>query len=90
MEGSPLDIDCDKLKKHLLTIPGVDECHDIHVWCLSKGKLSMSCHLVAENPEKALQEAARICRKVYKIKHSTIQVESRNSVEKHVCDHDLH
>lgn len=85
-----MEVDVDQLKKDLIKINGVKECHDIHVWCLSAGKISMSCHLVAERPDEALQQASKICRNKYKIKHSTIQVESNSNSTKHECDHDLH
>lgn len=90
MEGSPLDVDIENLKSDLLNIKGVKECHDIHVWCLSVGKISMSCHLVSINPQETLREASTLCRKKYKIKHSTIQVETYKSNEEHECHHDLH
>ena len=90
MEGSPLEVDVENLKMDLMNIKGVTECHDIHVWCLSVGKISMSCHLVSTNPQESLKEASDICRKKYKIKHATIQVESTSNVLKHDCDHDLH
>jgi zinc transporter 2 len=90
MEGSPIEVDLEILKSDLMKIRGVTECHDIHVWCLSVGKISMSCHLVSNNPQESLKEASDICRNKYKIKHSTIQVESTNNQINHDCDHDLH
>jgi len=90
MEGSPIEVDLEILKSDLMKIKGVTECHDIHVWCLSVGKISMSCHLVSTNPQESLKEASDICRNKYKIKHSTIQVESNNKQINHDCNHDLH
>ena len=90
MEGSPIEVDVEKLKVDLLNIKGVTECHDLHVWCLSVGKISMSCHLVADNPQEALKFATEMLKKKYKIKHSTIQVESSGNTLMHDCDHDLH
>jgi zinc transporter 2 len=90
MEGSPLEVDIENLKTDLLNVKGVRECHDLHVWALSVGKIAMSCHLIADDPQESLKIASDICRKKYKIKHSTIQVESTGSKLKHDCDHDLH
>ena len=90
MEGTPAEIDAEMLKQDISKIKGVKECHDIHVWSLSTGKIAMSCHLVSENPEDSLKEATEITKNKYKIKHSTIQVESFNTGVKHDCEHDLH
>lgn len=90
MEGSPLDFEIDTLRKDLKKITGVTEVHDLHVWSLSVGKLSLSCHMISDNPQLSLREASNLCRNKYKIKHSTIQVESSLEKFKHDCDHDMH
>jgi zinc transporter 2 len=91
MEGSPLNFDMEILKNDLLKVKGVSEVHDLHVWSLSVGKISLSCHLISDDPQNSLREAVTICKKKYKIKHSTIQVESSLDQIKHECDdHNLH
>jgi zinc transporter 2 len=91
MEGSPLEVNVENLKNDLMKLKGVTDCHDIHVWCLSLGKISMSCHLVSICPQETLKFAADLCRKKYNITHSTIQVESTDNKMKNACDdHDLH
>ena len=90
MEGSPLDFKIETLRKDLKRLKGVTEVHDLHVWSLSVGKLSLSAHLISEDPQVTLREASNLCRNKYKIKHSTIQVESSFEKIKHECDHDMH
>jgi cation diffusion facilitator family transporter len=75
MEGSPLEFDVDKLEKDLRKIPGVTEVHDIHVWSLSIGKISMSCHLTTSEPQNSLVKARELIKQKYNITHTTIQVE---------------
>ena len=75
MEGSPLEFDIVGLEKDLLSIQGVIEVHDIHVWSLSIGKLSMSCHLTTSEPQNSLVLARDLIKKKYNITHTTIQVE---------------
>ena len=92
MEGSPLEFDVEGLEKDLSNIEGVEEIHDIHVWSLSIGKLSMSCHLTTLEPQisDVLSRARDLIKKKYKITHSTIQVELLNKNKKKKCKGNLH
>ena len=85
MEGSPLEFDVERLEKDLLSVQGVIEVHDIHVWSLSIGKISMSCHLTTSEPQKSLIDARDLIKKNYNITHTTIQVEINNK-----CKGNLH
>jgi zinc transporter 2 len=89
MEGSPLEFDVEKLKDDLLGIKGVIDVHDIHVWSLSIGKLSMSCHLITSDPQNSLITAREIIKKRYNINHTTIQVEL-NKNKKNKCKGNMH
>ena len=89
MEGSPLEFDVEKLKDDLLGIKGVIDVHDIHVWSLSIGKLSMSCHLITSDPQNSLITAREIVKKKYNITHTTIQVEL-STKKKNKCKGNLH
>jgi len=88
MEGVPIDTDLNSIEKDLKSIDGVIDIHDLHVWCLSIGKISMSCHLSCKNPQKTLVIAHKLLKKKYKISHTTIQVED---VKRDInCRHSLH
>lgn len=88
MEASPLEFDVDKLKNDLMSVQGVIEVHDIHVWSLSIGKISMSCHLTTIDPQNSLILARDLIKKKYNITHTTIQVELNNKKIK--CKGSLH
>jgi zinc transporter 2 len=89
MEGSPVDIDVQNLMEELANIKGVVQVHDLHVWSLSLGKLSLSCHLISKTPNISLKKARKHIKNKYKITHATIQVElESDKVEE--CEHDLH
>lgn len=90
MEGSPLKFDMIKLEKDLAEVVGVKEIHDLHVWSLSVGKLSLSCHLTSTNPQTSLKKARKLIKDKYKISHATIQVELESEKEFEDCSHDLH
>ena len=88
MEGVPMETDLNSIEKDLKNINGVIDIHDLHVWCLSIGKISMSCHLSCKNPQKTLVIAHKLLKKKYKISHTTIQVED---VKRDInCRHSLH
>ena len=87
MEGSPID-NPEKMKVRLLRIEGVSEVHDLHVWSISKGKVSMTCHLKSSTPQQSLLKATELMAKKYNITHTTIQVEDSNL--NNMCKQNLH
>ena len=87
MEGSPIE-NVEKLKNRLLKIEGVVECHDLHVWSLSQGKMSMTCHLKSTDPQKSLKLASKLMCKTYGISHTTIQVEDLDNQDE--CNQNIH
>ena len=88
MEGSPFDFDINQLESDLKGINGVVDIHDLHVWSLSLGKVSLSCHISSKFPDETLPIAKNLVQKKYHIKHSTIQVEGIG--EGIDCNNDLH
>lgn len=90
MEATPVEIDLKKLEKELQSISHVVEIHDLHVWSLSPGKLSLSCHLISSLPQDSLKLARNHLKTKYKITHSTIQVELESGDVRDECSHDLH
>ena len=73
MEGSPINIDVEQLEKDLKYIEGVKEICDLHLWRLSSGELSLSCHICCNEPEKTLKKAQKMVEKKYKIDSINIQ-----------------
>lgn len=79
MEGTPVTIDCVDVKSSLLQIDGVRNVHDFHVWTITSGLDSLSCHLLIDDDsdsQDVLQQAVHLIERKYKIKHATIQVET--------------
>jgi zinc transporter 2 len=90
MEGSPVAVDIEQLEKDLNAIEGVKEIHDLHVWSLSMGKMSLSCHICCDNSQKTLKKAKKMIERKYNIEHITIQVEENNNSNQLDCKNDLH
>jgi len=78
MEGSPMTVNADEVKALLMQIPGVRNVHDLHIWTITSGMDSLSCHLLVEDDadcQHILQQAIDSIEKTFRIKHTTIQVE---------------
>ncbi|MEC0091028.1 cation diffusion facilitator family transporter [Paenibacillus macquariensis] len=79
MEGTPLTINQTEIKAVLEEIDGVIDVHDLHIWTITSGLDSLSCHMLIEddkNSHTILQEAINIIRDTLKIEHTTIQIEN--------------
>ena len=79
LEGVPEGIELADIHDDLLKLPFVTDVHDLHVWALTNGKISLTVHLVIEvtkTDHKILETAAEFLGKKYGIRHSTIQIET--------------
>lgn len=82
MEGTPNQIDINKVKKALCKLPGVQEVHDLHLWTITSAYPVLSCHLVISHEgehDNVLHSAQSILHEEFSIDHSTIQVERQEN-----------
>ncbi|SDX32513.1 cobalt-zinc-cadmium efflux system protein [Marininema mesophilum] len=78
MEGTPANVDEEKVRQVLLGIDGVLDVHDLHIWTITSGLDTLTCHIRIEADQdfqKILQEAIQSIADTFGIKHSTIQIE---------------
>ncbi|MBM7583627.1 cobalt-zinc-cadmium efflux system protein [Bacillus pakistanensis] len=78
MEGTPLTLNHAEVKTILENIEGVKNVHDLHIWTITSGLDSLSCHLLVadeSNEQEILQQAIDTIREHCKIEHTTIQIE---------------
>jgi cobalt-zinc-cadmium efflux system protein len=78
LESTPAHINIVSLREQLGRVNGVGSVHDLHVWTLTSGVLAMSCHVVAgdgSNRTDLLNGVNRIAREMFRIDHTTIQIE---------------
>ena len=80
LEGMPRGISLNDVAKELLTIDGVREVHDIHIWTLGTDLNALSCHvripdMHMEESERILSNIHRILADDFRITHTTIQFE---------------
>jgi cobalt-zinc-cadmium efflux system protein len=79
MEGTPITIDKKKVEEILLSIPEVENVHDLHIWTITSGFDTLSCHLLIKEGSKSqhiLQEAIKKIKDQFHIQHTTIQIET--------------
>ncbi|MGO0062171.1 cation diffusion facilitator family transporter [Brevibacillus fluminis] len=78
MEGTPLTVDQVKVRQTLEQIDGVLNVHDMHIWTITSGLDSFSCHLLITedtDSQAVLQTAIHQLEETFSIAHCTIQVE---------------
>jgi cobalt-zinc-cadmium efflux system protein len=84
MEGAPPHIDVAEVRRALEEINGVEDVHDLHVWTITSGMVSLSGHVVSvddAHPGKLLQEICDLLHRRFEIAHPTIQIESHDFEE---------
>jgi cobalt-zinc-cadmium efflux system protein len=80
LEGRPREMRVEEVARAILTIPGVQEVHDVHIWSLGGSHNALTLH--ARIPDMHLDECERILTSIqekaakdFGIDHSTVQFE---------------
>lgn len=84
LEGSPREVDLEVLRRRLLSLPGVEEVHDLHLWTLTSGVLSASVHIRAaadRSRGEVVGSVQRLFEEHAGVDHATIQVETGSRQE---------
>jgi cobalt-zinc-cadmium efflux system protein len=81
LERTPRDIDPKQVRKKILSIEGVLDVHDMHIWSLCSSVRALNAHVVLDSKGKENQDG--ITRQVrhlllddFNVAHSTVQYES--------------
>ncbi|MFD0961516.1 cation diffusion facilitator family transporter [Paenibacillus chungangensis] len=79
MEGTPPTIQVEEVKATLEDIERVKDVHDLHVWTITSGLDSLTCHMLIDDEadsQSILQQAVRRLEERFKLQHTTIQIET--------------
>ncbi|MEK4009691.1 cation diffusion facilitator family transporter [Peribacillus sp. FSL M8-0224] len=79
MEGTPSQIDIQKVKETLKDIPQVEDVHDLHIWSITSEMPMLSCHIVFGGDgshDAILHQAQKVLHDEFGFEHSTLQVEN--------------
>ena len=77
LEATPAHIALADVHDRIVSVPGVDSVHDLHLWTVTSGVVAMSGHLVVRNPtdnQPVLEEVQGRMRALG-INHVTVQME---------------
>jgi cobalt-zinc-cadmium efflux system protein len=81
MEGTPDHLPLEEIRSGLAGIRGVCDVHDLHIWTVTSGFVSLTVHLAVDDPGEApaVLDAARDLLKMrFGLEHTTIQVERKS------------
>lgn len=88
LEGAPSRLDTTLIAEKLKHLGGVTAVHDLHVWTVTSGFESLTCHLIVEDDLPSypvLTKALHLLQHDFGITHATIQIE--NSTVQHDSMH---
>ena len=91
LDAVPADVDFNAVKRDLLSVTGVSEVNDLHIWQTGSGQKLLSAHLISddESPdhEQIIRTVQEILHDSYGINHTTIQLLPPSTVEMEHCNH---
>src|SRR5262252_5859826 len=80
LEGRPPELHVEEVARMILTVEGVQEVHDVHIWSLGDGHNALSLH--ARIPDMHMDECERLLDAIrqvaahqFHIEHTTVQLE---------------
>ncbi len=78
MEVAPPGLDVEQVRAQILTLPGVADVHDLHIWTVTSGMETATGHVVlADDAElhSVLDRVTALLAEEYHVTHATIQCE---------------
>jgi cobalt-zinc-cadmium efflux system protein len=86
VEGVPRGLTATQVAEAMHGLPGVSKVHDLHVWAVSPGYVSLSAHVVLDDQslsesQSVMDELKKTLSKRFGIEHTTIQFECESCAE---------
>src|SRR5262249_48488995 len=78
MEGAPSGLGTDEVAETILSVPGVESVHDLHVWTISSGFAALSAHVLvrqAQDCQARRRELEAVLHDRLGTDHTTLQVD---------------
>jgi len=80
LEGRPRGLHVAEVARAILTVEGVEEVHDVHLWSLGGGHNALSLHaripdMHLDECERLLEAIRQIAAEQFQIEHTTVQLE---------------
>ncbi len=83
LEQSPPGMDAEEVGRKMVSVEGVEDVHDLHVWTITSGFPALAAHVLVGNDEDCHERRRELEKMIYRefgIEHTTLQVD-------HVGDH---
>ena len=91
LDSVPADVDFNAVKRDLLSVSGVAEVNDLHIWQTGTGQKLLSAHLVSDDEapdhEQIIRAVQKILHEDHGIDHTTIQLLPSSAREMEHCNH---
>jgi len=84
MEAAPPGVDVDEIRQALEETEAVASVHDLHVWTITSGLVSLSCHVCKSeelSSREILTALQELLKRRFSIEHVTIQIEPEDFEE---------
>lgn len=95
MEGTPRSVNTEEIEEVVLSVPGVNNLHDLHIWAITSGVNALSCHIVMDG-HLTISDCQSVLRNVEdklkekNIDHTTIQIEdNRHPHDNSILCHEM-
>ena len=80
LEGRPHDLKVEEVARAILTVEGIQEVHDVHLWSLGGGHNALSLHaripdMHMDECERLMEAIRQVAAKQFQIEHTTVQLE---------------
>ncbi|QUE85974.1 cation diffusion facilitator family transporter [Exiguobacterium alkaliphilum] len=78
MEGAPHEVDVVAMQRDLLTVTGVNEVHDLHVWSITSNEYAVTCHVLIDettDDQAVLHDVTNRINRFGAFERSTVQIE---------------
>jgi cobalt-zinc-cadmium efflux system protein len=90
LEGTPRGMKLYMVEDAIREVEGVNDVHDLHVWCIGSETAALSCHIaIADIPpsvsERILRDVKERLNQRFQINHTTIQFEHVACEVAHGC-----
>jgi cobalt-zinc-cadmium efflux system protein len=83
LEQSPPGMDAEEVGRKMVSVEGVEDVHDLHIWTITSGFPALAAHVLVGNDEDCHERRRELEKMIYRefgIEHTTLQVD-------HVGDH---
>ncbi len=90
LEKTPVGVNVEEIKEHILHINGVTDVHHIHIWSMDGYNNYATMHIVADRKSSEVKKEIREELKEHNIGHVTLELEGTNENCNDECCHIEH